>query len=426
MLGEPFPINKDEILESDGPTLSSMNIIQTQTLIAKVMEIEPWLIAVRRDFHRHPELGLAERWTSGKIAMFLEEMGIPHRTGIAETGVVGIIEGGKPGKTIALRADMDALPIQEETGLSYASINEGRMHACGHDAHLAILLGAARILNSLKTELSGNIKLFFQPAEETVGGAKPMIEAGCMENPKVDHVLGLHVTPYAETGQILVRPGKICASSDSLTITVRGKSAHGAYPEAGTDAIVIAAQVIIALQTIVSRNLSPLDSGVITIGTIQGGLKENIIADQVHLGGTIRTLAPETRAKIQSKIQEVVVGVAAGLGGEGLVQFEAGYPPVINDEQIVKVIQSNAAVLLGKENVLYKEYPSMGVEDFAYFCQAAPSAFYYLGCANHNLGIIAPGHSSKFQIDEACLKTGVLLQVANALSLLGNLSLKSP
>lgn len=395
-----------------------INAILNQTLIEKVMAIEPWLIAVRREFHRHPELGLAEHWTAGKIAALLEEMGIPHRTGIAETGIVGIIAGGKSGKTVALRADMDALPIREETGLSYASINEGRMHACGHDAHLAILLGAARILNSLKTELSGNIKLFFQPAEETVGGAKPMIEAGCMENPNVDHALGLHVTPYAETGQILVRPGKICASSDSLTITVRGKSAHGAYPEAGIDAIVIAAQVITGLQTIVSRKLSPLDSGVITIGTIQGGLKENIIADQVRLGGTIRTLDQETRAKIQRQIRELVSGIAAGLGGEGLVQFEAGYPPVINDEQIVKVIQSNAAILLGKENVLYKEYPSMGVEDFAYFCQAAPSAFYYLGCGNRSLGITAPGHSSQFQIDEACLKIGVLLQVVNALSLL--------
>ncbi|MGE5605988.1 MAG: M20 metallopeptidase family protein [Bacteroidota bacterium] len=398
--------------------LQSTHLSQNQELWQKASAIEPWLIAVRREFHRHPELGMAEHWTSRKIDELLEEMGIPHRTGIANTGILGIIKGGKPGKTIALRADMDALPIREETGLSYASINEGRMHACGHDAHLAILLGAAQILNSMKMNLSGNIKLFFQPAEETDGGARPMIEAGCMENPKVDHVLGLHVTPYAETGQILVRPGKICASSDGLTITVRGKSAHGAYPEAGIDAVVIAAQIITSLQTIVSRNLSPLDAGVITIGTINGGLKENIIADQVRLGGTIRTLDPETRTNIQRQIRELVSGVAAGLGGEGLVKFEAGYPPVINDEQIVKVIQSNAAVLLRKENVLFKEHPSMGVEDFAYFCQAAPSAFYYLGCANHNQGIVAPGHSSKFQIDEACLKTGVLLQVVNALSLL--------
>lgn len=398
--------------------LISTNFLKNQALLEQITEIEPWLIEIRREFHRHPELGMAEHRTSKKISELLEEMEIPHRTGIANTGIVGIIESGKPGKTIGLRADMDALPIREETGLSYASTIPGQMHACGHDAHMAILLGAARILNSLKTELTGNIKLFFQPAEETEGGAKPMIEAGFMENPKVEHVLGLHVTPYAEAGQIMIRPGKICAASDDLKITIRGKSAHGAYPEEGTDAIVITAQVITALQTIVSRNLSPLEAGVITIGTINGGLKENIIADEVRLGGTIRTLDQETRISIQKQIRNIVSGVASSMGGEGLVEFKASYPPVINDKQVVKIIENNAIALLGKENVIYKEHPSMGVEDFSYFCQAAPSAFYYLGCANRGQGIVAPGHSPKFQIDEACLKTGVLLQVVNSLSLL--------
>lgn len=394
------------------------NIIKNQTLIEKVMAIEPWLIDIRRDFHRHPELGMAEFWTSGKIAEALTTLGIPHRCNVANTGIVGLIKGGKPGKTVALRADMDGLPIPEATGLPYSSLIAGHMHACGHDAHLAILLGAARVLNSFKTELPGNIKLFFQPAEETVGGAKPMIEAGCMENPHVDYVLGLHVTPYAEVGQILIRSGKICAASDGLAITIRGKSAHAAYPEEGTDAIVIAAQVVTALQSIISRNLSPLDSAVITLGIINGGHKENIIADEVLLGGTIRTLDPISRIKIREKIQSLVAGVAAGLGGEGTVEYKEGYPPVINDERLVKLIETNAAALLGKENVLFKEHPSMGVEDFAHYCQAAPSAFYYLGCGNQALGITAPGHSSQFQIDEACLKTGVMLQVVNALSLL--------
>lgn len=395
------------------------NDMQDQTLLKRVMDIESWLIEIRRDFHRHPELGMAEFRTSQKIAELLDEMKIPYRTGVANTGIVGIIEGGKPGKTIALRADMDALPIPEETGLSYASVIKGKMHACGHDAHMTVQLGAARILNSMRSELSGNIKLFFQPAEETDGGAKPMIDAGCMEDPHVDYVLGLHVTPYAEAGQIMFRPGKICASSDGFTITIRGKSAHGAYPEEGTDAIVIAAQVITSLQTIVSRNLSPMEAGVVTIGTVNGGFKENIIADQVLLGGTIRTLDPETRTNIQMRLQNIVSTVASGLGGEGLVEFEAGYPPVINNDEVVKVVETNAISLLGKENVIFKEHPSMGVEDFSYFCQAAPGAFYYLGCGNKTQGINAPGHNSKFQIDENCLKTGVLLQVVNALSLLG-------
>lgn len=395
-----------------------MNIFPNQTLQEKVNAIEPWLIDIRREFHRYPELGMAERQTSGKIVAFLEEMGIPYCNGIANTGIVGLIRGGKPGKTVALRADMDALPISEATGLPYSSLIAGQMHACGHDAHMAILLGTARVLNSFKTELPGNIKLFFQPAEETEGGAKPMIEAGCMENPHVNYVLGLHVTPYAEVGQILIRSGKICAASDGLAITIRGKSAHAAYPEEGTDAIVIAAQVVTALQSIISRNLSPLDSGVITLGMINGGHKENIIADEVRLSGTIRTLDPITRIKIKEKIQSLVLSITAGLGGEGTVKFKEGYPPVINDECLVKIIQTNASFLLGKENVLFKEHPSMGVEDFAYFCQAAPGAFYYLGCGNQAQGITAPGHSSQFQIDEACLKTGVLLQVVNTLSLL--------
>lgn len=395
-----------------------MNNIQNQTLLAKVMAIEPWLIDIRREFHRHPELGMAEHWTSGKISALLEEMGIPQRTGVANTGIVGIIKGGQTGKTVALRADMDALPISEDTGLPYSSLNDGQMHACGHDAHLAILLGAARILNSLKTELTGNLKLFFQPAEETVGGAKPMIEAGCMEDPHVDNVLGLHVTPYAAAGEIMIRPGKICAASDGLIISIQGRSAHAAYPEEGTDAIAIAAQVVTALQTIISRNLSPLDSGVITLGMIHGGHQENIIADRVRLSGTIRTLDPDTRRKVKERIQTLVSGIVAGLGGESIVEFEEGYPPVINDEHLIEMIETNATALLGKEKVLFKERPSMGVEDFAYFCQAAPSAFYYLGCGNPERGITAPGHSSKFQINEACLKTGVLLQVVNTLSLL--------
>jgi amidohydrolase len=399
--------------------LTSNNYIQKQALLDQITEIEPWLIEIRREFHRHPELGMSEHRTSKKISELLTKMEIPHRTGIANTGIVGIIEGGKPGKTIGLRADMDALPIREETGLSYASTIPGQMHACGHDAHMAVLLGATRILNSLKTKLAGNIKLFFQPAEETVGGAKPMIEAGCLENPKVEHVLGLHVTPYAEAGQIIIRPGKTCAASDDLKITIRGRSAHGAYPEEGTDAIVIAAQAITALQTIVSRSLSPLETGVITIGTINGGLKENIIADEVRLGGTIRTLDQETRTSIQKQIQNIISGIASSMGGEGLVEFKTGYPPVINDPQVVKIIENNAIAFLGKENVIFKEHPSMGVEDFAYFGQTVPSVLYYLGCANRNQSIVAPGHSSKFQIDEACLKTGALLQVVNTLSLLG-------
>lgn len=384
----------------------------------QVDAITDWLIQTRREFHQHPELGMEEYWTSETIARHLDTLGIPYQSGVAKTGIVGLIAGGKPGKTVALRADMDALPIQEETNLPYASICEGRMHACGHDAHVAILLGVAKILSAIQSDLPGTVKLFFQPAEETDGGAKPMIEAGCMENPAVDFVLGLHVTPYIDTGKIWIKRGKLTASSDTIHITVYGRSSHAAYPEEGIDAIVMAAQVISGLQTIVSRNISPLNSGVLTLGTIQGGFKDNIIADHVRISGTMRTLDPKIRSLMKERIQEVATGICQGMGGQCTVQFEEGYMPIINHDDVVEVIEKNAIALLGRENVLHKEYPSMGVEDFSFFCHKAPGAFFYLGCGNKTEGIVAPGHSPAFRIDENCLKIGVLLQIVHTIALL--------
>ncbi len=383
----------------------------------RIIELEDWVVAIRRDLHRHPELGTEEHWTSERIAGLLREMAIPFQR-MAGTGIVGLIGGGRPGKTVALRADMDGLPIQEATDLEYASLHPGKMHACGHDAHTAILIGAARVLNDMKERLAGTVKLFFQPAEETDGGAKPMIEAGCMKDPNVDYVLGLHVTPYAEAGQVLIRYGKITAASDIVKLSVQGRSSHAAYPEESVDAIVIAAQLITALQTIVSRNLSPLDSGVLTFGTIRGGVKENVIADEVSLTGTIRTLDPQTRRLMKERVAALVANLCQAMGGSGTVRFEEGYPPTINHDEVTRVVEANAKALLGVVNVLDKEHPSMGVEDFSYFCQAAPGAFYYLGCGNRAQGITAPGHHPGFRIDETCLRTGIWLQVINTLTLL--------
>ena len=387
-------------------------------LLNATAAIEDWVVALRREFHQHPELGNEELWTAHYISKLLTEMGIPHQTGVAGTGVVGLIQGSRPGKTIALRADMDGLPLTEATGLAYASLNPGKMHACGHDAHLAIQLGAARLLNSLKKDFAGNIKLLFQPAEETTGGARPMIAAGCMNNPVVDYVLGLHVTPLAEAGQVLLREGQITAASDSLRITIIGRSTHAAYPEEGVDAIVIAAQIITALQTIVSRKISPLDSGVITLGKINGGSRENIIAETVILEGTIRSLDPITRDKIKTNLSRIVNGICDAMGGSGQITFTEGYLPIINHEDTMKTIEANAKNFLGNENVLIKEQPSLGVDDFSFFANQAAGVFYYLGCGNKKQGITIPGHSPEFQIDETCLKTGVLLQLSNTLSLL--------
>lgn len=388
-------------------------------LLVEAEKIKDWLVEIRRDFHRHPEFGMEEFRTMDKIVGYLEEMEIEYTSGVANTGVVGIIRGATSGKTIALRGDMDALPIQDEKDVSYRSTIAGKMHACGHDAHMTILLGAARILNQMKSQLKGNVKLLFQPAEETVGGAKPMIQEGVMENPKVDAVFGLHVSSEIPVGEIGIKYGQMNASSDTIKIILHGKSSHGAYPHAGVDAIVLAGQVITALQSIVSRNIDPRNSAVVTLGTIQGGTQGNIIADRVELVGTVRTLDPSTREEVINRIENIVVQVAAGLGGQGQLIREEGYAALINDHDIVDIVKESGEELLGKENVISIEEPSLGVEDFAYFAQEVPGAFYRLGCRNEEKGIIHDAHYCLFDIDEDCLAIGAAMQANNVLAIIG-------
>ncbi|SKC38790.1 M20 metallopeptidase family protein [Maledivibacter halophilus] len=383
-------------------------------------EIKEWLIEVRRDFHMNPEFGMEEYRTSRRIVKYLEEMGIEYKKGVANTGVVGIIRGKENGKTVALRADMDALPIEEKNQVSYKSKIKGKMHACGHDAHMTILLGAARLLEDMKDDLKGNVKLFFQPAEETVGGAKPMIQEGVMENPKVDVVFGLHVAPEIPAGEIGIRYGKMNASSDTMKIVIKGESTHGAYPHSGVDAIVIAGHVITGLQTIVSRNIDPRNSAVVTLGAIEGGSRGNIIANKVEMIGTIRTLDPETRKKVINRIKKIVEDISQSLDGKGEVIIEEGYPHLINDDDIVNIVKENAGKILGEDKVRIIESSSLGVEDFAYFLQKAPGAFCRLGCGNVEKGIIHDGHNCNFDIDEDCLSIGVALQVQNVISILNS------
>jgi len=380
-------------------------------------EILPWLIEVRRDFHQHPELGMEEFRTKDQIIRCLEEMDIPYEV-VASTGIVGFIQGGLDGKTVALRGDMDALPISEQNEVSYKSATQGKMHACGHDAHMTVLLGAAKILQERKASLPGNVKLFFQPAEETVGGAEPMIAAGVMENPHVDAVFGLHVDPSLPTGKISVKYGQMYASSDTLRIVVRGENAHGAYPHMGRDAIVIAAQVINALQTIVSRNVDPRQAAVVTLGMIQGGTAGNILADEVHLTGTIRTLDKQVRGMVKERVKEVASSVANALGGEAEVSIIPSYPSLINHGAMVDRVRRAGEQLLGAEHVQVKEFANMGVEDFAFFAEKAPAAFYNLGCRNEETGVIYPVHHPRFNIDERCLQIGTAMQVQNAISYL--------
>jgi amidohydrolase len=377
------------------------------------------IVAIRRDFHKHPELSGKEIRTGEKICEYLDKWNIEYETGIAETGIVGIIRGKKgEGKTIGMRADIDALPIKETGDYDYCSINDGVMHACGHDVHTTILLCAAKLLKEMENEIKGNIKLFFQPAEEAIGGADRMIKDGCLENPKVDHVIGLHVMPNIEVGKVELKYGKLNGNSGSVKITINGDSGHAAYPDKSIDAIVVAANVIISLQTLVSRNVSPLDSVVLTFGKMYGGEKANIITDKVVLQGTLRTLDTESRVSAKEKIKRIAENVAVGLGGSADVEFKDGYIALINDDYVVDVVKDTAMDVLGEENIVYKEFPSMGGEDFSYFAEKVPSAFYHLGCGNEEKGIRAPLHNRHFMVDEDCMKTGVIMQVETVLALL--------
>ncbi len=388
-------------------------------LLAAASRILPWMVGIRRDLHRHPEVGYEERRTSAQVQARLDELGIEHRDGLAETGVLGVVRGG-PGKVVALRADLDALPLEDEKTVPYRSQTPGRMHACGHDAHTAILLGAARLLAERASGLAGSVKLIFQPAEETAGGAQRMIAAGVLGDPPVDAIFGLHVDPGLETGKVGLRYGQRNASADALRIVVHGRSAHGAFPGGGVDAIVAAAQVVTALQAVVSRNLDARDSAVVTIGVIQGGTQRNILASRVELQGTVRCLAPEVRELVLRRVRETAEGVASALGARAEVAIEATNEPLVNDGAMIEVVRRNAAGLLGEDRVVTLARASMGAEDFGDYLARAPGAFYSLGVRNEATGVVHPLHSERFDVDESALAVGAALQAAIALAVLAS------
>jgi len=386
-------------------------------LLKTAFSMKDWLVETRRTLHRIPEPGKEEFETQREICRILDGLSIPYEK--KRTSVVALIEGGKPGKVVALRADMDALPLDEPVERPYASRNKGYMHACGHDAHMTVALGAAYWFAAHREELEGSVKFLFQPAEETTGGAADMIADGCLENPHVDSVIGLHVMPDVPAGKVELKHGALNGSSDFLSVTIRGKGAHAAYPDTGIDAIMIAAKVVDALHSIVSRNVSPLQEAVITLGTIQGGSRNNIIADEVRMTGTIRTTNSKVRAAIAERVQAIVGGLSAALGGSGEAEIRAGYSALVNHDWVVDLIAREASTILGADSVLWKEKASMGVEDFSYFLQERPGAFYHLGCGNPSRRIVSPLHSSTFDIDEDCLPVGVAVQVGATRALLG-------
>lgn len=381
-----------------------------QQLKQMVEAQKDWIISMRRKLHRIPEGGFKEFKTQRAIMDALDEIGVPYTT--ERTWIIALIEGSHPGETVAIRADMDALPLVEPEGCPFRSEHEGMMHACGHDAHVAMALGAAKVLNSLREEIHGKVKFLFQPAEETDGGAEPMVKAGAMEYPHVDRVYGLHVMPHLPVGKVETRAGTLNASTDTVKLTIRGKAGHGAYPEQGTDAIVCAAQVISALQTVVSRSVSPLQSAVLTIGMIEGGKAQNIICDEVRMRGTLRTANGELRAMMKQRIAAITQSIAVGMGCTAEVEIIPGYAALVNNDDEAARVKRVAGRLFGEENVVDKPAPSMGGEDFSFFSDCAPGAFFHVGCVKPEWMPAPPLHSRDFCIDEDCLAIGTLMHVA--------------
>jgi amidohydrolase len=384
--------------------------------------IEARLIEIRRDIHAHPELGFEEVRTAGIVARELERMGIRHQTGVGKTGVVGLIEGGRPGPVLAIRADMDALPIQERTGLPWASTVEGKMHACGHDMHTTTLLGVAEVLKDLAPSFAGTVKLVFQPAEEGIGGMAAMIADGVMDGPKVDMALSLHNNPNVPVGRFRYVRGAALAAADRFDIVVRGKSGHAAHPHGAVDPVIAAATLVTQLQTVVSREVPPLRPAVVTVGMIHGGGAANIIPDEVEIKGTVRTLHPEVRDLAEAAIKRLAAGIAEGMRVRCDVTYRRGTPPLRNDDRVVDPTiaavrkQFPGAAEEGSADAMIEGEPSMGGEDFALMTELVPG--FQLGVGSGAPGRADKLHNSDYQPDERCIGLGVQALSRAALELL--------
>lgn len=373
-----------------------------------VSEILDELILLRHHFHKNPELSFCENATAEKIADCLKKWGIEYKSKIAGTGVCATIGRDEKKKTILIRADMDALPQKEQTDLEYASQNEGVMHACGHDMHMTVALGCAYVLNKLKNKLSCNVKIIFQPGEEDTGGALPMIEEGVLENPHVDAAIGCHVSNEVDCGKIRLKNGAMMASPDDFDVEILGRGGHGAYPHKCIDPIVIASQIIEAFSVYCARFCDPTEPKVISVCKISGGSFYNIIPDSVSFGGTVRAFSNSVRKEISEKMEDIIKNITKMYGADYKFSYRFRYPPLVNDEILVREFAKSAKNIIGDENVYYTDETSMAGEDFAYFAQNVPSVFVNLGTKNEKIGATEPLHSSKFIIDDAAIETGVL------------------
>jgi len=381
--------------------------IESGKIRPEIRQLEQKIIDWRRHLHQYPELGFLEILTGQFVEQKLREIGLEPQTGIAKTGLSVLIEGDLPGPTIALRADMDALPIQEENDVIYRSLHHGRMHACGHDGHTAIALGTAYYLVANRNRLSGKVKIIFQPAEEGPGGAKPMIEQGVLKEPDVDVILGLHLSNNLPLGVVGVRSGPILGAADIFHIKIQGKGGHGALPHQTVDSVVVGAQIVNALQTIVSRNIDPIESAVVTIGSFQAGSAPNVIADEAKISGTVRYFNPKYQNYFDKRIAAIVSGICQGQGASYELDYKKYYPPVINDPEITKIVSEIALDVVENEHSVVSQCQILWGEDMSFFLQEVQGCFFLLGSANQPRGLDYPHHHPRFDFDEASLSIGV-------------------
>jgi amidohydrolase len=407
--GQGRPLLSGDSATSGPATRDAQFDKDVQAMFAKLVEM-------RRDLHMHPELPNQEVRTSRIVAERLRALGLEVKTGIARHGVIGLLKGGRPGGVVAVRADMDALPINETRNVPYKSQTPGVMHACGHDVHTAVALGVAELLSKHREQIPGTVKFIFQPAEEMASdapewGAKLMIRENALDNPRPSAIFGLHTSASLEAGRIGFSENAVTAAADTFAIRIRGRMSHGAYPQLGSDAIVVASAAVMQLQTIRSRRTDTMEPLVLTIGSFHGGNRENIIAEEVELKGTVRTYSEAMQEQVIQQMHQTLKGVTESFGASYLLDYKKGYPPTINNAPLVRRMLPTMKRINGETNVLAGP-PSMGGEDFSYFAKEVPGFFYWLGVASRERGITAGNHTPDFDADEQCLATGVKTMAA--------------
>ncbi len=388
-------------------TVKETKSLDLSQIRSEIRNLQLNLVEWRRSLHQKPELAFQEQITAKFIQEKLQSWNISHEIGIAKTGIVATITSNFPGKVLAIRADMDALPIQEANEVSYKSQHEGKMHACGHDGHTAIALGTAYYLSNHKDSWQGTVKIIFQPAEEGPGGAKPMIEAGVLHNPEVDAIIGLHLWNNLPLGTIGVRSGALMAAVECFRVSILGKGGHGAMPDQTVDSIVVASQIVNALQTIVSRNVKPLDAAVVTVGELHAGTALNVIADTARMSGTIRYFNPELETLIGKRLEAIIAGICQMHGANYELNHWQLYPPTVNNSAIAELVRSVAAEVVETPMGVVPECQTMGGEDMSFFLQEVPGCYFFLGSANLDKGLAYPHHHPRFDFDETALGMGV-------------------